>query len=136
MPSKGETLTKKEIQVLKKKLLERKEAIMKKMRQYYQESQEVEANIAQDTVDRAETSYTKEFLLLLTDAEKEQLDLINQALRRIETGEYGQCQNCGEPISKKRLEIMPWVPLCIQCQEKKEKEEQEEKEIEREREIF
>lgn len=135
MPSKGETITRKEIQVLKKKLLERKEAIMRKMRQYYQESQEVEANIAQDAVDRAETSYTKEFLLLLTDAEREQLDLINQALRRIEGGEYGHCQNCGQPISKKRLEIMPWAPLCIECQQRKEKEEQEEKEIEKEREI-
>ncbi len=136
MPSKTENLTKKEILALKKKLLERKEAIMRKMRQYYQESQEVEANIAQDTVDRAETSYTKEFLLLLTDAEREQLDLINQALRRIEAGEYGHCQICGQPISKKRLEIMPWAPLCIECQQKKEKEEQEEKEIEREREIL
>lgn len=136
MPSKIDNLTKKEISALKKKLLERKEAIMKKMRQYYQESQEVEANIAQDAVDRAETSYTKEFLLLLTDAEREQLDLINQALRRIETGEYGRCQICGQPINKKRLEIMPWAPLCIECQQKKEKEEQEEKEIEREREIL
>lgn len=136
MPSKSENLTKKEIQALKKKLLERKEAIMRKMRQYYQESQEVEANIAQDAVDRAETSYTKEFLLLLTDAEREQLDLINQALRRIEGGEYGRCQSCGQPISKKRLEIMPWAALCIECQQKKEKEEQEEKEIEREREIL
>ncbi|MCX7973500.1 MAG: TraR/DksA family transcriptional regulator [Candidatus Aminicenantes bacterium] len=136
MPSKGESLTKKEIQSLKKKLLERREAIMKKMRQYYQESQEVEANIAQDAVDRAETSYTKEFLFLLTDTEREQLDLINEALRRIEAKEYGLCQSCGQPISKKRLEIMPWVPLCIDCQQKKEKEEQEEKEIEREREIL
>ncbi len=136
MPSKTENLSKKDLQELKKRLLERKEAILKKMRQYYEESQEVEANIAQDAVDRAESSYTKEFLLSLTDAEREQLSLINEALRRLARGNYGLCQSCGQPISKKRLEIVPWAPLCVACQQKKEKEEQEEKEIEREKEIL
>lgn len=136
MPNKPETLSKKDLQELKKKLLERKETILKKMRQYYEESQEVESNIAQDAVDRAESSYTKEFLLSLTDAEREQLTLINEALRRLARGNYGMCQSCGQPITKKRLEIVPWAPLCVECQQKKEKEEQEEKEVEREKEIL
>ncbi|MGQ9471198.1 MAG: TraR/DksA family transcriptional regulator [Candidatus Aminicenantales bacterium] len=136
MPNKPETLSKKDLQELKKMLLERKETILKKMRQYYEESQEVESNIAQDAVDRAESSYTKEFLLSLTDAEREQLSLINEALRRLARGNYGMCQSCGQPITKKRLEIVPWAPLCVECQQKKEKEEQEEKEVEREKEIL
>lgn len=136
MPNKPETLSKKDLQELKKRLLERKETILKKMRQYYEESQEVESNIAQDAVDRAESSYTKEFLLSLTDAEREQLSLINEALRRLARGNYGMCQSCGQPITKKRLEIVPWAPLCVECQQKKEKEEQEEKEVEREKEIL
>jgi|YelNatPaOPRAMG01_1025707.scaffolds.fasta_scaffold72556_4 DnaK suppressor protein len=135
MPSKGGILSQKELQDCKKRLLERKEAILRKMHQYYQESQEVEANIAQDAVDRAESSYTKEFLLSLTDAEREQLTLINEALKRLERGGYGLCLSCGQPISKKRLEIVPWAPLCIECQQRKEKEEQEQKEIEREKEM-
>lgn len=136
MPNKPETLSKKDLQELKKRLLERKETILKKMRQYYEESQEVESNIAQDAVDRAESSYTKEFLLSLTDAEREQLSLINEALRRLARGNYGMCQSCGQPITKKRLEIVPWASLCVECQQKKEKEEQEEKEVEREKEIL
>lgn len=136
MPNKPETLSKKDLQELKKRLLERKETILKKMRQYYEESQEVESNIAQDAIDRAESSYTKEFLLSLTDAEREQLSLINEALRRLARGNYGMCQSCGQPITKKRLEIVPWAPLCVECQQKKEKEEQEEKEVEREKEIL
>ncbi len=136
MPSKGEALSKKDLQELKNMLLERKQAILRKMQQYYQESQEMETNIAQDAVDKAESSYTKEFLLSLTDAEREQLSQIQAALRRLEKGEYGICQSCGQPINKKRLKIIPWTSLCINCQEKKEKEEAEERELEREKEIL
>ncbi len=136
MPSKVEALSKKDLQELKNMLLERKQAILRKMQQYYQESQEMETNIAQDAVDKAESSYTKEFLLSLTDAEREQLSQIQAALRRLEKGEYGICQSCGQPINKKRLKIIPWTSLCINCQEKKEKEEAEERELEREKEIL
>jgi DnaK suppressor protein len=40
---------------------------------------------------------------------------IDAALRRIEDGTYGSCENCGKPISPERLEAMPWATLCIDC---------------------
>ena len=44
---------------------------------------------------------------------------INKALRKIEIGEYGICENCHEPIDPKRIEIMPEAKLCLECQKKK-----------------
>lgn len=122
MPNKGDTLTKKEKQAYRKALLEQKDKIVKKLSQFYNESKEVETDIAQDVVDKAESSYTKEFLLSLSDAEREQLRLLDAALRRLETAGFGLCQMCGQPISKKRLNALPWTPYCINCQQKKEEE--------------
>lgn len=120
MPNKGDRLTRKEKQAYRKKLLEMKEKIVRKLSQFYNESKEVETDIAQDMVDKAESSYTKEFLLSLSDAERQQLALIDEALRRLEKGEFGVCQMCGKPIGKKRLAALPGTPYCIHCQQKKE----------------
>ncbi|MGQ9672921.1 MAG: TraR/DksA family transcriptional regulator [Candidatus Aminicenantales bacterium] len=122
MPNKGDKLTKKEKQAYRKTLLQEKEKIVKKLSQFYTESKEVEPDIAQDVVDKAETSYTKEFLLSLSHAEREQLRLIDEALRRLETPDFGVCQLCGQKIGKKRLDALPWTPYCINCQQKKEEE--------------
>jgi len=122
MPSKPETLTKKEKQVLEKTLHVEKEKILKKLSQFHSDSKEVESDIAQDVVDKAESSYTKEFLLSLSDGERRQLPLIDDALRRIKGKEFGLCQMCGTSISKKRLATLPWTPYCIDCQQKQEQE--------------
>jgi DnaK suppressor protein len=106
----------------KKNLLEKKETIIAKLSEVYNESKEVESGIAQDIVDRAESSYTKEFLLSLSDTERAQLFMIDEALRRIEKNEFGICQMCGKNISKKRLDAVPWSPYCIECQQKSEEE--------------
>ncbi len=44
--------------------------------------------------------------------------LVNQALERLDTGEYGICQACEEPISEKRLKVLPWAKYCVPCQER------------------
>lgn len=106
----------------KKMLLEKKEEIVAKISEAFNESKEVESGIAQDLVDKAESSYTKEFLLSLSNAEREQLLLIDEALKRIEKSDYGICQMCQKNISKKRLDVVPWSPYCIECQEKAEEE--------------
>ena len=46
---------------------------------------------------------------------KQQLTEITAALRRIEAGDYGDCQQCGEPIAEKRLQFAPCASLCIKC---------------------
>ena len=115
-------MNKKERERYRNKILKKKEEIVDKMSETFNESKEVESGIAQDVVDKAESSYTKEFLLSLTNAEREQLLLIDESLKRIDKKELGICQRCGKNISKKRLDIVPWTPHCIDCQEIEEEE--------------
>ena len=42
---------------------------------------------------------------------------IDAALDRLATGDFGVCADCGEPISPRRLDAIPWAAYCIQCQE-------------------
>jgi DnaK suppressor protein len=43
---------------------------------------------------------------------------VQAALQRLEEGCYGQCQECEQPISSKRLDAVPWAPFCAACQER------------------
>lgn len=115
-------MTKKEKLAYQKTLLAQKDRILRKLSQLDNESKEVETDIAQDIVDKAESSYTKEFLLSLSNSERRQLALIDSALRRLKTKEFGICQMCAKPIGKKRLAALPWTPFCIDCQQKEEEE--------------
>ena len=115
-------MDKKEKETYKNILLKKKNKIIEKLSEAMIEIKEVETGIAQDLVDKADSSYTNEFLLSLSDAERNQILLIDEALKRIESCDYGICQMCDQKISKKRLDIVPWTSYCIKCQEKAEEE--------------
>jgi DnaK suppressor protein len=115
-------MNKKEKDEFRKLLAAKKESIIRKLTDTITESKEMESNVAQDPVDKAETSYTKEFLLSLSDGERDQLLQIDDALKRLEHSEFGVCQVCTKEIGEKRLKAIPWTPLCIDCQEKAEEE--------------
>ncbi len=115
-------MNKKEREEFRKLLADKKETITRKLTETITESKEMESNVAQDLVDKAETSYTKEFLLSLSDGEREQLLLIDEALKRLAHGEFGVCQVCRKEIGAKRIVAIPWTPMCIDCQERAEEE--------------
>ncbi len=115
-------MNKKDMAVYQKRLIERRGELVRKLSEFRDQSKIVETDIAQDAADKAESSYTKEFLLSLSDAERDQLFQIDSALKRIEKGEYGTCQVCQKEISRKRLNALPWTSLCIEDQEKAESE--------------
>ena len=71
--------------------------------------------------DMATDLYEREFLLGLAEGEREMLYALDDAIKRIDEGIYGVCDECGEPVSKRRLKAMPQAQCCIKCQEKKEK---------------
>ena len=78
-------------------------------------------NGTEDYVDYAVNSYAREFLLSLTELDRKHLLLVEEALNRIDRGEYGYCQQCGEDVAVKRLEAQPWARHCLRCQELEEK---------------
>jgi DnaK suppressor protein len=55
----------------------------------------------------------------LREREEQHLGLIEGALRRIETGNFGLCQACGKPIAPERLEALPWANDCVACHSKR-----------------
>jgi DnaK suppressor protein len=120
MPNKKVALTKKELDEYRKKLVARRNDLVHKLSEFRNESKQVESDIAQDLADKAESSYTKEFLLSMSDTERDELLYIDAAMKRIDKKEFGNCLMCQKEISKKRLTYLPWTPLCIECEEKAE----------------
>jgi DnaK suppressor protein len=75
----------------------------------------------QDMADMAVESYTKEFLFGKSSGDRHILQLISEAIDRIDDKSYGTCVNCENEINPKRLDAVPWAQLCIQCQGLQEK---------------
>lgn len=71
--------------------------------------------------DVATDMYDREFSLGLASNDRELLHKIEKALKRIEGGTFGLCEQCQGPISQARLDALPYVALCLKCQEKLEK---------------
>jgi DnaK suppressor protein len=101
-----------------------RELLLRKQRDQMQQysiskgdSEESLDNGTEDYIDYAVNSYAREFLLSLTEMDRKQLVMIEEALRRIDRGEFGNCQQCGATIPRKRLEVQPWARYCITCQE-------------------
>jgi DnaK suppressor protein len=75
----------------------------------------------QDLADKAANAYSKELNFSLSDADRDTLMQIEEALERLKDNQYGACANCSNDISEKRLEAVPWATMCIDCQELQEK---------------
>ncbi|SEH87937.1 TraR/DksA family transcriptional regulator [Paracoccus alkenifer] len=69
----------------------------------------------QDWDDAATERQGDEVLSALGLSDQAELRRIDAALARIEAGEYGDCVKCGNPIPKKRLELLPDTPFCANC---------------------
>ena len=76
---------------------------------------------ARDEEDQAAVSLLAETNLTLLGPKRAELEAIEEALGRLESGTYGLCEDCGQPIEPRRLEIMPETPLCRNCQSQREK---------------
>ena len=72
---------------------------------------------AADMVDMATNAYTKEFLYTLSNADRALLRAVEDALGRIEDASFGECEECEDRMSKKRLDAVPWAQYCVSCQE-------------------
>lgn len=71
--------------------------------------------------DLASDAYDREFSLGLAANDRDVLIEINDALKRIDEGNFGACQQCKKPIAKVRLKALPFALLCLKCQRLHEK---------------
>ena len=75
----------------------------------------VEASNFPDPTDRATQESDRNFELRIRDRERRLLNKIRDALDRIDNGEFGVCEECGEEIGEARLKVRPVTTLCINC---------------------
>ena len=68
-----------------------------------------------DPTDRATLESDRNFTLRIRDRERKLIAKIDEALRRLEDGSYGVCEECGEMIGAARLKARPVTTLCIDC---------------------
>ena len=114
-------MDKKRLDYYKKKLQSRREELMRTIARTEEEGRQADDDQTVDLADKAANSYTKEFLFGMTNTDRNVLNMIEAALKRIQKEEYGVCANCQEEMQQKRLEAVPWAKHCITCQEKAEK---------------
>ncbi len=72
--------------------------------------------------DYGSESFEMDFNLSLIESKSEALRDVDEAIRRIELGTYGLCEDCEELIPKARLEVLPHTRLCIACKSRQEEE--------------
>ena len=73
-----------------------------------------------DSLDLAVSQSNRELSLRFANRERRMLNKIRHALERIDEGEYGMCNTCGDPIGFKRLSYRPVATLCIDCKTQQE----------------
>lgn len=114
-------LDKKTITKFKKILLKEREQIVGEVKQIVESSKEMGQDGIQDIGDEAANIYNKQVLLSLNENERTRLQEVDDSLDRIENGTYGICEECGESIGLKRLEVRPVAKYCVPCLTKLEK---------------
>lgn len=70
-----------------------------------------------DSEEQAQERENDEVVDAIGDETRQSIRDINQALRRLEEGSYGECESCGEAIAAARLEVLPEATRCINCAE-------------------
>src|ERR1700739_392975 len=70
-----------------------------------------------DELEEAQFKYARDLAIAGLNREASVRRSVATALQRIQDGTFGTCVHCGNEISRRRLEAMPWATLCIHCQE-------------------
>lgn len=123
-------MTKREVAKFKELLLEKREDVLSEINHIVKENLKSQKGAPgdpsgyrdhmADMADMASDSYERELSLDLANNEQEVLYDIDEALKRINEGIYGICTECNKKIPFIRLNALPYVKHCIQCQSKEE----------------
>src|SRR5574338_97297 len=101
---------------IKQMLLKMKEETLKEINKAVKSGSSLSAGEPSgDIYDQASSERDRELGLLLNDREREKLHNIDEALLKIEDGEYGICEECEEEIPLGRLKVMPFARYCVKC---------------------
>lgn len=116
------TLCKEKIEFYRKQLFERRETLAENLRLVTTQMINDES-VYTDAVDQAAADTDKNFTLQMKNRERNVLWQIDEAIKRLDEGSFGECERCDESISEGRIEAFPFTTLCIDCKAELESEE-------------
>ena len=116
-------LSNSELDRFRRILVEKRELLVANAQSTLHEDMALDANDLPDEMDLASSEYLQSFQFRLRGREKHFIEKIDKALAKIDQGDFGVCDECGEEISVKRLEARPETTLCIKCKEDQERAE-------------
>jgi len=109
------------IAALRQKLLEQRRSLFRQLHNVEADLRWLDTNVRPELEEEAQEENVARLLAQLDDRAKEELEAIDRALTRIESGDYGRCEDCGELIPLERLEALPTTTLCVSCSEARER---------------
>jgi DnaK suppressor protein len=104
---------------LKQMLEERRQEIVDKLRTIREAMPDQRLDV-QDAEEQAVTDFAKDMEFALVQMKADTLGRIDEAMRRLEAGTYGECAECATEITGARLKALPFAVLCRDCQEREE----------------
>ena len=117
-----EFMNDRQVEYFRQKLNDWKEEILRESHETLSHLQNETENLPDD-IDRAWSATDRALELRTRDRQRKLISKIDEALRRIEDGSYGYCEETGEPISLGRLEARPTATLSVEAQERHERRE-------------
>lgn len=129
-PKKVKKYTKKELKVFKEILLKTKSKLLDQISNVEKENlrtsqKDASGDLSGYTIhmaDVATDNYDREFSLGRASVEQKAVYEIDEALKRIEDGDFGFCLTCSGQIAKNRLKAVPYAKYCISCQNDEERD--------------
>ena len=115
--SKSKNLSKSQLERMRADLERRQHWLLNASRGRLDTPDAEEADRAGDEADLAQVALHTDLALDARARESREVQLIDEALSKIENGSYGVCSECSETIPLPRLEALPFAALCIDCQE-------------------
>ena len=115
-------MNERQLEYFRKKLMDWKAELLDDSKSTIEELQQTTRNIP-DIADRASEETDRALELRTRDRQRKLVSKIDAAIRRIDEGEYGYCEETGEPISLKRLDARPIATLSLEAQERHERAE-------------
>ena len=111
-------MSKRDLLAIRKELMAQRDDVLEAMRR--NKAIEITSDTG-DEADQAAASMDRDLQFELSDTERNTLDQIEGALRKMDKGNYGLCEQCRKPIESMRLKALPFARYCMPCQTGSEK---------------
>jgi len=108
----------KDLNAIEAKLKELKKDLSSRIEAIHKDTHHLNEPVEKDFAEQATQSENDDVLNALDNETQQTIYLIDSALKDISDDHYGVCHSCGEMISDKRLDAVPYAQHCIQCAEK------------------